>query len=107
MKSQPVEFLESVEDDLAYAYEYYDAWHPDGRDYFRGQWQETIAWIEWNPELFPKRHRFFRRAIIRNTYFAVVFAIEPGVTTNVALLDLRRNPKEIRKVLLHRKDKQG
>jgi hypothetical protein len=32
----------------------------------------SIAWIEWNPELFPRKYRFFRRAVIRNTYFGVV-----------------------------------
>ena len=105
MKSQPVEFLESIEDDLAYAYEYYDSWHPEGRNYFRGQWHEAVAWIEWNPELFPKKHRFFRRALIRNTYFAVIFAIEPGVTTVVAVLDLRQHPKAIRRVLDQRRKK--
>ena len=105
MKSQPVKFLESIEDDLLYAYEYYDSWHPGGRDYFRGQWFDAVSWIEWNPELFPKKHRFFRRAIIRNTYFAAIFAIEPGVTTVVAVLDMRQDPKEIRRVLEKRRKK--
>lgn len=103
MKSQPVEFLEFVEDDLAYAYDYYDSWHAEGRDYFRGQFRETVSWIEWNPELFSKKYRFFRRAMIRNTYFAAVFAIEPEVTTVVAVVDMRRDPKQIRRVLAERK----
>jgi hypothetical protein len=105
VKSQPVEFLESIEDDLVYAYDYYDSWHPEGRDYFRGQWFEAVSWIEWNPELFPKRHRFFRRAMIRNTYFAAIFAIEPTVTTVVAVLDMRQDPKEIRRILKARRSR--
>ena len=103
MKSQPVEFLEFVEDDLRFAYGFYDSWHPGGREFFRERFREAVEWIEWNPELFPKKHRFFRRAIIRKTYFAAIYAIEPGVTTVVAVADMRRNPKEIRRILKERK----
>jgi len=105
VKRRPVEFLEPVEDDLVYAYEYYDSWHPEGRDYFRSQLREAVSWIEWNPELFPRKHRFFRRALIRNTYFAAIFAIESDATTVVAVVDMRRNPKEIRRLLRGRKGK--
>lgn len=55
--------------------------------------------ISWNPEQFPKKHRQFRRAIIRRTYFGIYFALEPGVTTVVAVLDLRRDPRVIRELL--------
>ncbi len=78
-----------------------------GRGYFRGQFMEAVSWIEWNPELFPKRYRFFRRAMIRNTYSAAIFAIEAEVTTVVAVVDMRREPKEIRRVLAGRKKKPG
>ena len=67
MRSQRVEALEAVAADLLYAREYYDSWRSDGSAYFKGQFDETVAWIEWNPELFPRKYRFFRRAIIRNT----------------------------------------
>lgn len=103
MKSQAVEFLESIVEDLGYAYDYYDAWHPEGRDYFRAQWMEAVEWIRWNPELFPRKHRHFRRVMIRNTYFAAIFVIEPAVTTVVAVVDMRRDPKQIRSLLKQRK----
>jgi hypothetical protein len=103
VRSQPVEFLAFVEDDLRYAYEYYDSWQPDGSAWFRDRFHETVSWIEWNPEMFPKKHRFFRRAIIRRSYFGIFFAIESEVTTVVAVRDLRDDPGEIRRLLFTRK----
>ena len=103
MRSQPVEFLAFVEDDLVYAYGYYDSWLADGSVWFRARLHETVAWIEWNPEMFPKKYRFFRRAVIRRSYFGIFFAIEPEVTTVVAIRDMRDDPKEIQRLLLERR----
>jgi hypothetical protein len=63
------------------------------------RFRESVAWIEWNPEMFPKKYRQFRRAIIRKSYFGIYYAIEPKVTTVVAVLDMRRKPETIRGVL--------
>ena len=57
-----------------------------------------MAWIVWSPERFPRRYRFFRRAITRNTYFGIFFAIKPEVTTIVAMVDLRQRPVAIRRL---------
>ena len=86
MRSQSVEFLEFVESDLLYAHGYYASWKTEGAEWFQGRFREAISWIEWNPELFPKKYRRFRRAIIRRTYFGVFLAIVPKVTTVVAVL---------------------
>lgn len=67
MHRQPVEFLEWVEHDLAYAQDFYASWLTDGAAVFLDRFLETVSWIEWNPEQFPKKHRFFRRAIIPQT----------------------------------------
>ena len=96
MKSQRVEALEEVADDLRYAYDYYSS------AYFRGQFDEAVGWIEWNPELFPKKYRMFHRAIVRNTYFAIFYVIEPDVTTIVAVTDLRQWPSRIRRLVFGR-----
>lgn len=103
MKSQPVEVLEDVEADLRAAMAFYDSWRSDGSAFFRQQFRDTVAWIAWNPELFPRRYRFFRRAIIRQTYFGVFFAIEPTVTTIVAVADLRQRPGAIRRLVKTRR----
>ena len=99
MNSQPVEFLDIVEHDLRAARAFYDSWLSDGADQFSAKYNETLDWIEWNPEQFPRKHRHFRRVIIRRTYFGIYYAIEPGVTTVVAVLDLRQDPRVIRSVL--------
>jgi hypothetical protein len=75
----------------------------DGSSWFRQQFRETVSWIEWNPEMFPKKHRFFRRAVIRRSYFGIFFAIEPDVTTVVAVRDMRDDPQKIQALLRERK----
>jgi len=104
MRSQKVEALDAVEDDLRSAMAYYESWRKDGGSYFkRSVSRHTVAWIEWNPELFPKRYKIFRRAIIRNTYFGIFYAIQPEVTTIVAVVDLRRRPSTLRKLVQGRR----
>jgi len=99
MKSQPVEFFDSIEADLSHAQEFYASWLTDGARIFRDKFRETISWIEWNPEMFSKAHGHFRRAIIRKTYFAIYYAIEADKTLVVAVLDMRQNPHFIRAIL--------
>jgi hypothetical protein len=102
VRTQPVEFLESVELDLRQAHAFYDSWQADGAQKFQAKFREAIAWIEWNPELFPQKYKCFRRAIIRRTYFGIYYVIEPGVTVVVAVLDLRRDPRAIRQLMNRR-----
>jgi ketosteroid isomerase-like protein len=103
VKSRTVEFLEPVEQDVRYGLDFYDSWKTGGADEFFDRFREVVAWVEWNPEQFPKKHRLFRRAIIRRTYFAVYFVIEPTVTTVVAVLDMRQDPRVIRAQLKARR----
>ncbi|MEO5958260.1 MAG: hypothetical protein ABIZ49_05065 [Opitutaceae bacterium] len=102
MKSQPVEFLEPIEADLLAARAFYDSWQTDGGVHFHEKFREAVSWIEWNPEMFPRKHRHFRRAVIRRSFYGIYFAIEPDVTTVVAVLDLRQSPATIRELLVVR-----
>ncbi|MSU56938.1 MAG: hypothetical protein EXS35_01935 [Pedosphaera sp.] len=106
MRTQPVEFLEFVEFDLRQARGFYDSWLPRGAEQFRDKFRETISWIEWNPELFQRKYKHYRRAIIRRTYFGIFYVIEPEVTVVVAVLDLRREPKVIRRMLKARSERE-
>lgn len=99
MNSLPVEFLEFVEADLRYARNFYDSWKFEGAETFHGKFRETISWIGWNPEMFPKKYKRFHRAIIRHTYFAVFYAIEKDAVVVVAVLDMRRDPRVIQSML--------
>ena len=59
----------------------------------------------WNPEMFPKKYRFFHRAIVRRRYFGIFFAIESEITTVAAVRDMRDDPKEIQRLLLNRRNR--
>lgn len=91
MKSQRVEALEIIEEDLKAAKSFYDSWRVNGSAYFKAQFDEAVAWIEWNPEMFPKKYRHYRRAIIRNTYFAIFYVIEPGATAAIYFEELGKS----------------
>jgi len=99
VKSQPVEFLEVVEHDLICAQDFYDSWLTGGADKFLARFRETVAWIAWNSGQFPRKYRRFHRAIIRRTYFGIYFAVEAEITTVVAVLDMRQDPRVIRALL--------
>jgi len=99
VRTRPVEFLEFVGLDLRRAHGFYNSWQTRGAETFQERFRETIAWIEWNPELFPRKYKGFRRAIIRKTYFGIYYVMEPAVTVVVAVLDLRRDPRAIRQLL--------
>ena len=70
------------------------------------KFRETVAWIEWNPEQFPRKYKRFRRAIIRRTYFGIYYVIEPNVTVVVAVLDLRLDPRAIGQALNLRSERR-
>ena len=106
MRSQPIEFLEYVESDLRQAHAFYNSWQIQGAGRFQVKFRETVAWIEWNPEQFPRKYKRFRRAIIRRTYFGIYYVIEPKVTVVVAVLDLRRDPRAIGQALNLRSERR-
>ena len=56
MKSLPVFALPEVEADLRAAIFHYSSWRSDGADHVRGKYEETVSWIAWNPEAFPKKY---------------------------------------------------
>jgi hypothetical protein len=53
MNSKPVEALPEVEEDLEKAIAHYLTWRSDGRVHVLDKYDETVGWIEWNPDLFP------------------------------------------------------
>jgi plasmid stabilization system protein ParE len=106
VRTQRVEFLEFVESDLRHVRDFYASWQFDGARKFQDKFRETISWIEWNPELFPRKYKYFRRAIIRRTYFGIFYVIEPEVTVVVAVLDLRRDPRTVRGMLSKRAERR-
>ena len=103
MRSLPVLALPEVEGDLRAAISHYSSWRSDGAEHVRQKYGETISWIGWNPEAFPKKHGPVRRAIMKQSYYIVYFVVESDRTVILAVLDGRREPREIKGMLGGRK----
>jgi plasmid stabilization system protein ParE len=103
VKSLPVVALPEVEEDLRAAIAHYSSWRSDGAAHVLQSYDETVSWIEWNPEAFPKKHGIVRRAILKHSYYIVYFIIEENRSVVLAVLDGRRSPSEIRPLLTRRR----
>jgi plasmid stabilization system protein ParE len=103
VRSLPVDALPDVESDLRAAIAHYSSWRSDGEAHVLQMYEETIGWISWNPEAFPKKHGQVRRAILKQSYYIVYFLIETNRSLVVAVLDGRRRPSEIRSLIADRK----
>ncbi len=103
MKSSPSSSWNQWSTTSNYARDFYESWKWHGTEDFMLRFRESVAWIEWNPEMFPRKYRQFRRAIIRRSYFGIYYVIESEVTTVVAVLDMRRDPRTIQDTLKRRK----
>jgi plasmid stabilization system protein ParE len=68
-------------------------------EHIRQKYDETVGWIAWNPEGFPKKYGPVRRAILKRAYYIVYFVVERDRSLVIAVLDGRRDPREIRSVL--------
>ncbi len=99
MKSLPVFALPEVEADLRAAAAHYASWRSDGAAHILQKYEETVEWIRWNPEAFPRKHGAVRRAILKQSYYIVYFLVEADVTIVLAVLDGRRDPREIQSII--------
>jgi len=102
VKSKPVFELPEVEADLELAVAHYCSWRSDGRSHILDKYEETVSWIEWNPDGFPKKLGNVQRAILKQSYYIVYFIQEKQRTIVLAVLDGRRNPSAIRKLVRSR-----
>lgn len=103
MNSKPVFALGEVEADVEDAVAHYESWRSDGKAHVLSLYEETISWIEWNPDLFPKKFGPVQRAILKRSYYIVYFIQEAERTVVLAVLDGRRKPSEIRAIVKTRR----
>lgn len=78
---------------------HYSSWRFDGAEHIRERYDETIGWIAWNPEAFPKKHGAIRRAILKRSYYIIYFVLERNRSLVIAVLDGRRSPGEIKSII--------
>ncbi len=103
MNSKPVVALEEVVSDLEQAIAHYSTWRTDGKAHVLALYDETVRWIEWNPDTFPRKIGSIQRAILKSSYYIVYFLQEERRTLILAVLDGRRRPSEIRRIIRGRK----
>lgn len=103
MNSKPVITLPEVAEDLRIGKIHYASWRSDGAEHFLGKFLETVGWIEWNPDSFPSKYGAVQRALLKHSYYVVYFIQKPEHSIVVAVLDGRRSPTEIRKIVGERR----
>jgi len=107
VRSKPVDALSVVADDLTAAAAHYESWRLGGREHILQKYHETVSWIAWNPDTFPKKFGLIQRAVLKQSYFVVYFIQEPERSLVLAVLDGRRDPGEIRRTMFARRRKGG
>ena len=103
MNSKPVVALAEVLGDLEKAMAHYVTWRSDGAEHVLQIYDETVALIESNPDSLPKKHGPGQRAILKHSYFLVYFVQKTERSLGVAVLDSRRLPTEIKKIVRTRR----
>ena len=107
MNSKRVDALAVVAEDLRQAAAHYKSWRSDGAEQILRKYDETVNWIAWNPDLFPRRFGRIQKAILKQTYYIVYFIQENERSVVLAVLDGRRSPDEIREIVSVRRKNPG
>jgi plasmid stabilization system protein ParE len=103
VKSQPVVALEVVSADVQAAYDYFETRLPDAGERFLTHYFAITDRIVENPETFPLKFDDCRRALVPKSNLAVYYFIERERTVIVAVLDARRNPRLMRRLIRGRR----
>jgi len=90
-----IRFLPEVEEDAINGYMWYESKSKGlGEDFLR-MFFACANEISWNPLLYQKVYRDFRRRLLRRFPYAVYFTIENGQIIVVGLFHCARNPQVI------------
>ncbi|MDR1190161.1 MAG: hypothetical protein LBK60_00665 [Verrucomicrobiales bacterium] len=95
--------MADLEDDLRVAAEQYQSWHYNGKEHFLGKYDEIIRQIEYNPAAFPVKFDDVQGAILERSYYIVYYVQELKRSVVLAVLDGRRNPRSINRIVRARK----
>ena len=70
---------------------FYESSKPAGGAGFLHTFSKAVEWIEWNPNLFPRKFGTIQRVFLERSYFAVNFFQEPERSIVIAVLDAIRS----------------
>lgn len=103
MKSVPVVALDVVREDVQEAYDYFAEGISDGGERWLERYFATTDKIATNPEMFPVKFDDYRRALVPRSNFAIYYFVEPTRAVIVAVVDARRRPGMIRRLVRRRR----
>lgn len=103
MNSKRVDALVDVVADLKAATAHYQSWRTDGAVHILGKYEETVSWIAWNPDAFPRRFGRIQRVVLKQSYYVVYFIQEKERSLVLGVLDGRRSPTELRRIVTGRR----
>ncbi len=66
---------------------------------FWRKYDETVGWIAWNPDLFPKKLGTVQRVVLKHSYYIIYFVQESERSVVLAVLDGRDNPTARKKLI--------
>lgn len=100
-------FLPDVEEDIMAGYAWYEEKAPGlGEDFLRMFYAGTGE-IRWNPLLYSKMYREFRRCLLRRFPYAIYFRIEGSEIIVFGLFHCARDPRTIRAQLRGRDESES
>ena len=99
MNSKPVIALPEVAEDLRLGKAHYASWRPDGAEHFLGKFLETVDFIGRTPDAFPCKYGPVQRALLERSFYIAYFVQEPDRSVVLAVLDGRRSPSDIRRIV--------
>ena len=105
MSDEKVILLDEAIDDLEVGSIFYDTQQLGIGDYFVNSILSDISSIEFYSGIHPIRFGYYR-TLAKRFPFAIYYDVSEEVSRVVAVLDMRRDPQSIRKILSHRKKSQ-
>ncbi|MFA6961486.1 MAG: hypothetical protein WC205_12095 [Opitutaceae bacterium] len=67
------------------------------------KYEETVSWIAWNPDLFPRKLGAVQRVVLKQSYYIVYFILETARSVILAVLDGRDDPKKQSRLVRQRR----
>jgi toxin ParE1/3/4 len=92
-------FLLAAEVDIQAGYEFHEKCQPGRGDLFLRHLDLAFGRIRTFPELAPAFHASYRRLLVHGFPYGIFYAIEGNRIIVIAVLDLRQDPRAIRKRL--------
>ncbi|MEW6620378.1 MAG: type II toxin-antitoxin system RelE/ParE family toxin [bacterium] len=100
----PLRFLPEIEEDIIGAYVWYETKSPGLGEEFLRIFYACVGGIRWNPLLYPKVYKEFRRCLLRRFPYSIYYMIKDGQIIVYGLFHCARAPRTIKRKLQDREE---